>query len=216
MAGTFTSLPIRLMQVLIIHYKYAMKKLCVYCGSSAGTLVEYVNSAKNLATYLVVNDIELIYGGASVGIMGVLAQTMLDGGGRVTGVMPKALVDKEIAHTSLSQLHVVNSMHERKSLMAELADGFMALPGGMGTLEELFEMLTWSQLGYHQKPCAALNVAGYFNGLLRFLDHMQTQGFIKPVHRQLLLLDESPTALVQKMLAYTPAKVDKWIRADDK
>ena len=188
-----------------------MKRICVYCGSNPGNLPEYLDTAEQLAQELVRRNIGLVYGGASVGIMGRIADTALDAGGEVIGVMPKSLVEKEVSHSGLTQLKVVDSMHERKSLMAELSDGFIALPGGLGTLEELFEVLTWAQLGFHQKPCALLNVKNYYAHLSLFLDHALTQGFIKNVHRDMLLVKEDPETLLDCMDAYVAPAVTKWL-----
>jgi uncharacterized protein (TIGR00730 family) len=158
-------------------------RLCVFCGSSSGSSPIYVDQAKALGTALAQSGIDLVYGGASVGLMGAVADATLAAGGNVIGVMPQALVDKEISHKGLTDLRIVGSMHERKALMAELADGFIALPGGLGTFEELFEVWTWAQLGYHRKPCALLNVDGFYDKLSGFLDDVVTRGFVKPSHR---------------------------------
>ncbi len=192
-----------------------MKRICVYCGSSAGRSAAYARAAESLAATLVGNEIELVYGGASVGIMGKLADAVLAAGGRVHGVIPDFLRAKEIAHADLTRLHVVASMHERKSLMAELADGFIALPGGFGTLEELIEMLTWAQLKVHAKPCGVLNVDGYFDSLLAFLDHATTEGFLRRENRQMLLADADPEALISRFRAYAAPAMDKWTGARD-
>lgn len=173
-----------------------MRRICVYCASSGGNHPGYVEAAIELADTLVRHEYELVYGGASVGIMGILADAVLERGGRVHGVIPKMLVDREIAHRGLTELHVVTSMHERKSMMAALADGFVALPGGFGTLEELIEMLTWAQLRYHDKPCGLVNVRGYFDGLVGYLDHAVREGFLKPENRRLLLVSETPSGLI--------------------
>jgi uncharacterized protein (TIGR00730 family) len=157
------------------------------------------------------NGIGLVYGGAQVGLMGKLADSVIEKGGEVIGVIPESLVEKEIAHTGLSDLHVVKSMHERKAMMADLADGFLALPGGMGTLEELFEILTWAQLGLHDKPCRLLNIRGYYTPLLTFVDHMVEQEFLKTEHRAMILTDQDPKKLIQAMQQYEPPKVVKWI-----
>ena len=159
-----------------------MQRICVYCGSSAGRRDEYAAAARQLAAALVDNGIELVYGGASKGLMGVLADEVLALGGAVHGVIPKMLEDKEIAHRGLTRLHIVGSMHERKSMMAALADGFIAMPGGFGTLEEIIEVVTWGQLAVHDKPTGLLNVGGYFDALLHFLDHSVAEGFLKPPH----------------------------------
>lgn len=190
---------------------HVMKRICVYCGSSAGSNPAYLAAARELGATLLRHNIGLVYGGACVGLMGAVADTVLGGGGEVIGVMPQALVDKEVAHTGLSELHVVDSMHERKALMADLADGFIALPGGLGTLEELFEVLTWAQLGFHHKPCALLNVVGYYDGLRDFLQRASAEQFVRPEHRDLLLVEQEPEALLSAMLAYQPLQLDKWL-----
>lgn len=192
-----------------------MKRICVYCGSNRGKSAEFLASARTLAGELVQRDIGLVYGGASVGIMGEIADTVLARGGEVIGVMPQALVDKEVSHTGLTELRVVNSMHERKEIMADLAQGFIALPGGLGTMEEIFEVLTWAQLGFHQKPCALLNVKGYYNRLTQFLDHAVAQGFIAETHREMLLVEENPHSLLEIMASYSAPAVDKWIGRND-
>ncbi len=188
-----------------------VNKLCVYCGSNSGRRPEYIAGAKQLAYALVEKNIDLIYGGASVGVMGVLANSVLEEGGNVIGIIPQDLVNKEVAHDSLTELHVVGSMHERKALMAELADGFIALPGGLGTIEELFEILTWAQLGLHEKPCGLLNVFGYYDKLSAFLDYAVSEEFINDVHRSMLLVEEHPKALLERIEAYEAPHVAKWI-----
>ena len=188
-----------------------MKRVCVYCGSSPGRLPAYAEAAAALGRELAQRNIGLVYGGASVGIMGVIADAVLEQGGDVIGVMPQSLVDKEVSHAGLTELRVTQSMHERKALMAELADGFIALPGGIGTLEELFEVLTWSQLGFHQKPCALLNIQNYYDGLVSFLNHTVVEQFVKPGHRQTLLTADQPGDLIDSMLAYRPISTGKWI-----
>jgi uncharacterized protein (TIGR00730 family) len=175
-----------------------------------------MKTARLLGETLARNGIELVYGGASVGLMGAVADAVLENGGHVIGVMPQALVDKEIAHTSLSDLRVVGSMHERKALMAELSDGFIALPGGLGTFEELFEVWTWAQLGYHKKPCALLNVAGFYDKLAHFLDDVVERGFVKPVHHAMLIVNEDPAALIDAIRSYEPPKVEKWIKTGER
>jgi len=188
-----------------------MRRVCVYCGSSAGRRDDYAVVAKALAAVLVGHDIELVYGGSSVGIMRILADEVLELGGAVHGVIPKMLVEKEIAHAGLTELHVVDSMHARKSMMAALSDGFVALPGGFGTLEEIIEVVTWGQLRFHDKPCGLLNVAGYFDRLLEFLDHAEHEGFLRPENRRMLLSDPEPAGLIQKFERYTAPQVDKWV-----
>jgi uncharacterized protein (TIGR00730 family) len=156
-------------------------------------------------------QIELVYGGARVGLMGALADAVLAGGGRVIGVIPEALTEREIAHAGLTELRVVGSMHERKALMASLSDGFVALPGGIGTLEELFEVWTWSQLGLHAKPCALLDVDGFYGGLASFMDHVVAEGFLKPAQRQALLVEADAETLLERMARYRPPSVAQWI-----
>ncbi|MEQ8206088.1 MAG: TIGR00730 family Rossman fold protein [Woeseia sp.] len=187
-----------------------MKAICVYCGSSPGVRDDYAGAAKSLAAALTERDLALVYGGASKGIMGVLADAVLDLGGRVVGVIPQALRDKEIAHPKLSELHVVASMHERKALMAELADGFIALPGGFGTLEEIIETVTWAQLGFHSKPCGLLNVAGYYEPLLAFIDRSVAEGFVRHEHRSILMVEERAESLLESFASYQPVLRDKW------
>ncbi|HEX4917919.1 MAG TPA: TIGR00730 family Rossman fold protein [Limnobacter sp.] len=188
-----------------------MKNICVYCGSSAGVLPEYASAARGLAQALVRKGLGLVYGGSNVGLMGVVADEVLRLGGRVTGVIPQSLVNKEVAHPGLETLHITSSMHERKALMAELSDGFLALPGGLGTFEELFEILTWGQLSFHQKPVGLLNVAAYYDGLLKFLDHAQQQGFVRPVHRAMLMASNDAVALLDSFHAYRSPAVTKWV-----
>ena len=191
-----------------------MNRLCVYCGSKAGVDGGYADAARELASLLVAADITLVYGGAAKGIMGVLADSVLELGGDAIGVIPKALHDQEIAHPGLTELHVVNSMHERKSLMAVLADGFVALPGGFGTLEEIVEVLTWGQLRFHSKPCGLLNVNGYFDHLLAYLAHAENEGFLRSEHRNMLLVADTPALLLDRFEHYVPPLVDKWDAAE--
>ena len=191
-----------------------MTRICVFTGSSPGALDAYAASARELARVLVSRRHTLVYGGAKVGLMGVIADAVIAGGGEVIGVIPAHLEAKEVAHRGLSELRVVGSMHERKAVMSELSDGVVALPGGLGTLEELFEMLTWAQLGLHGKPCGVLNVAGYFDRLLELLDHAVDQRFISELHRGLLLSDDDPTVLVDRMMAYQVPNTGKWLDRD--
>ena len=190
-----------------------MKSLCVYCGSSSGSVPAYTAAARELGQLLAAQQIELIYGGGRVGLMGVLADAVLDAGGRVQGVIPQSLADREVAHLGLTRLHVVDSMHQRKALMAELADGFLALPGGLGTFEELFEIWTWAQLGMHAKPIGLLNVAGYFDRLLQFLDHAVEQQLLKPVHREMLIVSSDPNEMLAGLRQSLPVSTPKWIDA---
>jgi len=190
-----------------------MKRICVFCGSSPGSGPEYAKAAKQLGYTLASRDIGLVYGGAKVGIMGHIAKSVLEKGGEVIGVIPKELVEKEVAFTDLADLRVVNSMHERKALMADLSDGFIALPGGLGTIEEFFEVVTWAQLGIHPKPCGLLNVKQYYNRLLDFLDHTVNENFVELEHRSMILVDENPEKLLQKFESYHPPITDKakWV-----
>ena len=179
-----------------------MKAVCVYCGSAKGADPVFEQAGEDLARHLVDAGIALVYGGGRIGLMGVLADAVMRLGGQVTGVIPQALMDREVGHPGLTKLHVVKDMHARKAMMAELSDGFIALPGGMGTLEELFEMLTWAQIGLHEKPVGLLNVAGFYDGLLAFLDHQTRQGFIRPEHRQLLAHDIQAAGLLERLRAH--------------
>ncbi|MDJ0917201.1 MAG: TIGR00730 family Rossman fold protein [Woeseiaceae bacterium] len=188
-----------------------MNRICVYCGSNRGAQLAYADAAERLAGVLVDNDIELVYGGATAGIMGVIADRVLALGGRVHGVLPRSITHKELAHSGLTELHTVDTMHERKALMADLADGFVALPGGFGTLEEIIEIVTWGQLQFHGKPCGLLNVGGYFDHLLAFLSHAEQEGFIRSENRSMLLTDSSPEGLLQQFLDYRPPSVTKWV-----
>ncbi|NTW48807.1 MAG: TIGR00730 family Rossman fold protein [Chlorobiales bacterium] len=188
-----------------------MKSLCVFCGSSSGATSAYKETATLFGKALAKNGIRLVYGGGSVGLMGVVATAALQNGGEVIGVIPKFLADKELALPTVSNLHVVGSMHERKALMSDLSDGFVALPGGVGTLEELFEVFTWAQLGLHTKPCGVLNVDGYYNSLIEFLKHTVDQRFMKEQNFQMLLVDENSERLMEKMNAYQSPKIEKWL-----
>jgi uncharacterized protein (TIGR00730 family) len=178
-----------------------MRSLCVFCGSSPGVDARYLAAARDLGQALASSGIRLVYGGASVGLMGAIADAALQAGGDVVGIIPKALEQREVAHRGLSDLRIVGSMHERKALMAELADGFVALPGGVGTLEELFEVWTWGQLGYHAKPCAIYNVGGFYTGLIAFLDHTTAAGFMRPETRQMLIVEDSQERLLSRLRA---------------
>lgn len=191
-----------------------INSICIYCGSSPGRIEAYGTAAQALAAALVSRNIRLIYGGAGIGIMGMVADQVLKLGGQAIGVIPKALAHKEVAHPNLTELHVTQSMHERKMLMAELADGFIALPGGIGTLEELFEIWTWAQLGFHQKPCGLLNVAGYYDALISFLDHVAAEQFVKPHHRAMLMVEADPQLLLDRYVNYQPPPVKHWVNKD--
>jgi uncharacterized protein (TIGR00730 family) len=194
-----------------------MHRLCVFCGSSTGNDAVYAESARLFATEMAKRRLGLVYGAGNIGLMGVLADEVLHAGGEAVGVIPQALVDREVAHDRLTELHIVATMHERKALMADLADGFAALPGGFGTADELFEILTWAQLGLHAKPIALLNTGGYFNALFGWLDHMVTEGFLRTEHRQLLLTDDEPGKLLDNLLAYQPRMTTtKWLDAGER
>jgi hypothetical protein len=185
------------------------RKICVFTGSRHGASSAYADAAEQLARDLVERGFGLVYGGGNVGLMNVIANAVLELRGHVTGVIPNALMSKEVAHRGLSELRVVNSMHERKALMAELSDGFIALPGGIGTMEEFFEVLSWAQLGIHNKPCGLLNVSGYYDSLIEFLDHAMSEDFVKPKHRALLIVERDPMTLLDrfaKILAAPPVK----------
>ena len=188
-----------------------MRSACVFCGSRSGTEPAYDEAARELGRTLAAENITLVYGGGRVGLMGVVAEAALGAGGEVVGVIPQALLEREIAHTGLTDLRVVGSMHERKALMSELSEGFIALPGGTGTLEEFFEVLTWAQLGEHRKPCALLNAGRYFDPLLALFDHMVAKGFLSEVHRAMVVVETEPEALLEALAGYTPPSVVKWI-----
>ena len=190
-----------------------IRRLCVFCGSSAGREPGYLHLAESLARALAERGIGIVYGGASVGLMGALADAALAAGGEVIGVITQALIEREIGHRGLTELRIVASMHERKALMAELADGFVALPGGIGTLEELFEVWTWAQLGLHAKPCALLDAGGFYGPLAAFLDHLVDAGFVREAHRDMLLTAHSPEELLAAFASYRPPRVGKWLEA---
>jgi uncharacterized protein (TIGR00730 family) len=186
-----------------------MRNICVFTGSRNGSLAAYSEAAKQLGLALVARDYGLVYGGGNVGLMTVIADTVLASNGYVAGVIPNSLVSKEVAHQGLSELRMVNSMHERKAVMAELSDGFIAMPGGIGTMEEFFEVLSWAQLGIHQKPCGLLNVAGYYDPLIQFLDHAVSHDFVKPTHRSLMIVESEPEKLLDRFeesIAAHPAR----------
>jgi uncharacterized protein (TIGR00730 family) len=189
-----------------------MRRVCVFCGANPGARPAYAEATADLARLLMADGIGVVYGGGHVGLMGVLADTLLAEGVQPIGVMPQALVDKEIGHRGLSDLRVVGSMHERKALMAELSDAFIALPGGLGTLEELFEVYTWSQLGLHQKPCGLLDVDGYYEGISAFLAHAVEERFLREEHRAMLMVDSDARRLIDRLRAFEPGAVaPKWI-----
>jgi uncharacterized protein (TIGR00730 family) len=186
-------------------------RICIFCGSSLGRRPAYAAAAISLAKHLTSRKVGIVYGGGKAGLMGALADAVLEAGGEIIGVMPRVLVAKEIAHTGLKDLRIVNSMHERKALMAELADAFIALPGGYGTFEEFCEVLTWTQIGIQRKPCGLLNVEGYYDGLLRMFDHAVEEQFLKPTHRQMVISDSRPEPLVDRLLNYQPPLEEKWL-----
>jgi uncharacterized protein (TIGR00730 family) len=188
-----------------------VKRVCVFSGSSPGADLAYRAAATDLGHRLAERGIDLVYGGASVGLMGAVADAALEGGGHVIGVIPQPLVDREVAHAGLEDLRIVDSMHERKAVMAELADAFVALPGGVGTLEELFEVYTWNQLGLHAKPLGLFNVRGYFDGLARFLDHATAERFVTPQHRAMLLVSEDLDELLDGLAGWEAPAQPKWI-----
>ncbi|MGN7408661.1 TIGR00730 family Rossman fold protein [Sporosarcina sp. SAFN-010] len=187
-----------------------IKSLAVFCGSSTGIDSGFIEHAEKFGEELANNNKTLIYGGAQVGCMGALADATLHSRGKVIGVIPRKLKAVEIAHDQLTELHVVNTMHERKSKMAELADGFVALPGGAGTLEEWFEVFTWSQLGYHAKPCGLLNVNNFFDPLISMIDHTIEQGFMNKNYREMIIISSDPKELLEKMDSYSPSYAVKW------
>ena len=192
-----------------------LSRICVYCGSSHGHHLAYQTMARRLGDLLVTRQIGLVYGGGDVGLMGEIANAVMQGGGEVIGIIPKALATKEVAHFGITELEVVDSMHIRKARMAELSDAFIALPGGIGTMEELFETWTWAQLGYHNKPVGLLNTAGYYTPLLDFLDKMVLQGFLRDKHRRMLVVDSDPVALLEKLATYRPPVVQKWLAQEE-
>jgi uncharacterized protein (TIGR00730 family) len=188
-----------------------MQRVCVYCGSSPGNRREYTTAARGVGRLLLERRLGLVYGGASVGLMGVIADTMLAGGGEVIGVIPAALRKREVAHDGLSMLHLVETMHQRKAMMEKLSDAFIALPGGFGTLDELFEILTWAQLGMHQKPIGLLNIEGYFDGLIGYLEHCTGQGFVRAEQLSAVLVDNDPARLLDRFENYQPMPGKRWL-----
>jgi uncharacterized protein (TIGR00730 family) len=187
-----------------------LRRICVFCGSSSGVRPVYQQAAQTVGRLLCRRGIELVYGGGHVGLMGIVADACLHEGGRVIGVIPQALADREVAHRGLTELRIVGSMHERKALMADLSDAFMSLPGGYGTWEEFFEVLTWSQLGIQGKACGVLNVDGYYDPLLQMADRALSEGFLRDVHRELLLSDSDPERLLDRLSSHAVPTVDKW------
>jgi uncharacterized protein (TIGR00730 family) len=193
-----------------------LNSLCVFCGSNPGASPAYAEAAARLGRIVAGRGMTLVYGGGRVGLMGVVAGAALGAGGRVIGVIPEALATLELAHDGLTELHVVGSMHERKARMSELSDGFLALPGGIGTLEEWFEVWTWSQLGFHPKPCGLLNVAGYYDHLLAFLDHVTAERFLNETHRSMAIVGDDPQLLLDRLAAWRPSHARKWLEAEER
>ncbi|HZX21993.1 MAG TPA: TIGR00730 family Rossman fold protein [Woeseiaceae bacterium] len=192
-----------------------MESICVFAGSSSGVRPAYARAAEELGTAIAERGWRVVYGGGRVGLMGVLADAALAAGGEVIGVIPEALLRKEVGHQGLTDLRVVQTMHQRKALMSELSDGVLALPGGLGTLEELFEILTWAQLGIHARPCGVLNAGGYYDDLLRFLDQTVSEGFVRGEHRDMILAAGDAAALLDLMVGYTPRYTAKWMDRDE-
>jgi uncharacterized protein (TIGR00730 family) len=192
-----------------------MKSVCVYCGSSPGKSPRYREAARELGHEMVARGFDLVYGGAGIGVMGAVADAVLERGGEVTGVIPYSLSTKEVAHDGLTELIVVSSMHERKAKMADLADAFVALPGGWGTCEEIFEMLTWAQLGFHEKPCGLLNVAGYYDSLFAFLEHAVVERFVREEYRPMMIMEDDPAALLDRFAVYQAPQVRKWLGPEE-
>ena len=188
-----------------------MKRICVFCGSNGGRDPLYLETAELVGKFLAENDIELVFGGGRVGLMGRVADAVLANGGKVIGVIPEDLAIKEVAHQGLTELHIVDSMHERKAMMAEFSDGFIAMPGGFGTFEEFCEIVTWAQLGIHRKPCALLNVGGFYNHLIAMFTHSAEQGFIRDEHRPLVLIESEIAPLFEMMRNYRPPAIEKWL-----
>ncbi|MFW5500066.1 MULTISPECIES: TIGR00730 family Rossman fold protein [unclassified Maridesulfovibrio] len=192
-----------------------MKSICIFLGANPGNDPKYAQAARNMGRELAQRGLTTVYGGSRTGLMGILAESTLEAGGKVIGVIPESLYKIEIAHTDLTELHVADSMHERKALMAELSDGFIAMPGGIGTMDEIFEIFTWAQLGFHSKPCGLLNVDGYYDKLLSFLDGVVEEGFLKDMHREKLLTAETPDLLIESFATYEPPSGSKWVEKVD-
>jgi len=192
-----------------------MTRICIFCGSSTGTRSIYADAARAMGQALLRRRIGLVYGGGNVGLMGTVADVVMQGGGEVIGVIPEALVTRELAHGDITQLIIVHSMHERKAKMAELSDAFIAMPGGYGTFEEFCEIITWAQLGLHLKPCALLNVDGYYDALLMLFDRAVEEGFLRPTNRRLVIEETDPYRLLEALASYTPPATEKWIGRDE-
>ncbi len=191
-----------------------MKSICVFCGSNPGNDPAYLEAATSAGLYLAKNDIGLVFGGGRVGLMGRIADTVMENGGRVTGIIPRDLAEKEVAHENLTELHIVGSMHQRKAMMAKLSDGFIAMPGGFGTFEEICEVITWTQLGFQDKPCGILNMNGYYDPMIRLFDKAVAEGFIREMHRELVIVGEEIESLVEAMGRFKPMNLEKWIDKD--
>jgi uncharacterized protein (TIGR00730 family) len=192
-----------------------MKRICVFCGSSSGIRPLYAETARVLGSTMVKRNLGLVYGGGNVGLMGAIADAVTAGGGQVVGVIPEALVERELAHRGVAELLVVRSMHERKAKMAELSDAFIAMPGGFGTFEEFCEIITWAQLGLHRKPCGILNVEGYYDPLLSLFDQAVSEGFVHPENRQIIIQETDPERLLDKFATFTPPETERWIDRDE-
>jgi len=192
-----------------------MKRICVFCGSNDGADPIFIKTAEEVGRFLARRGIELVYGGGRVGLMGKIADTVMHNGGSVIGIIPRALAEKEVAHGGLTKLRVVGSMHERKAIMAELSDGFIALPGGFGTFEELCEIITWAQLGFHSKPCGFLNIDGYYDPLIELFDNATREKFVRPEHRRLVLIESEIEKMFDLMVTYKPPDLEKWINKDE-
>lgn len=217
-SGACTNLPWKLIKTAMITntgLPRTFKKLCVFCGSNTGARPAYERAALALGKLLASSGIALVYGGGRVGLMGVLADSVLAAKGQAIGVMPRALVEKEIAHSGLTKLHVVGSMHERKALMADLADAFVLLPGGFGSWEEFCEVVTWTQLGIHRKPCGVLNVAGYYDALLALISHGVTEGFVRGAHREMVIMEEDAETLLSRLASAPVVSEIKWASANE-
>lgn len=193
-----------------------LRRVCVFCGSNPGRRPEYAEAAREMGRVLVDRGIGLVYGGGKVGLMGIVADTVLAGGGEVIGVIPEALMAREVGHPGLTEMHVVRTMHERKAMMADRADAFVAMPGGFGTFEEYCEVLTWSQLGFHPKPCGLLNVAGYYDPLLALFDRGVEEGFVPQHHRALVIEETDPARLLDRFAGFRPPSTSKWISLDER
>lgn len=192
-----------------------LRTVCVFCGSSEGVREEYREAARGLGAALAAHGVRLVFGGGRVGLMGVVADAVMEAGGEAVGVMPEALIEKEIGHEGLTELRVVGTMHERKATMSDLADAFVTLPGGYGTFEEFLEMLTWAQLGLHQKPCGLLDAAGFYAPLVSFFDHAVREGFVRPEYRSLVLLEDDPERMLGLLDGYTPFGAEKWVSPEE-